>query len=227
MKDFFQIQREGIAIFIYIGAIVVLIYFVVLPLIAYIDRTKNQIQEEYVKQEIKEQQIKELPKIEAQYNVLKNNEKSIDVLLEKDNAIELIKRLEEIAQDSGNDISISIQNSAAQKNTMTVVKDNANIDDGLIKSLPSADYLQIKITLTGDYNAVVKFIHLIENFEYYCDILAIKINQKEEQNKISEIGTKISTNPFDSNKEKNIEETINSNDNKLEAILDVVFYTKK
>lgn len=227
MKDFFQKQREVITVLVYIGTIVVLIYFVILPLIAYTDSTKNQIQEEYVKQEIKQQQIKELPKIEAQYNVLKNNEKSIDVLLEKDNAIVLIKRLEEIAQDSGNEISISIQDAVIQKNTIAAAKDKANTDDGLIQNLPSPDYLQIKITLIGDYNAIVKFMHLIESFEYYCDVLAIKINQKEENNKVSEIGTKILVNPFNSNIAKNTEETTNSNDNKLEASLDAVFYTKK
>ena len=94
MKKFFQKQREIITIFIYGCFIVVLIYFVVLPLIVRVNDTRDQIQEEHIKQDIKKQQISELPKMEEQYNMLQNNEKSVDVLLDKNDAVGLIERLE-------------------------------------------------------------------------------------------------------------------------------------
>lgn len=230
MKKFFQKKREIITVFVYISAIAALSYFFVLPLLSRISSTKDQIQEENIKQEIKQQQISELPKMENQYAILQDNEKLVDVLLDKNDAIVLIERLEKLAQDSGNEIAISIQDVAIQKNTppAKVAQSKTNTDDELIRGLPSTDYLQMKITLTGNYNAIVKFTQSLESFEYYCDIVAIQIKQKEGNNKISDIGTKASANPFDSNMAKNIENTVDPNgDNKLEASLDAVFYTKK
>lgn len=230
MRKFFQKQREIITIIVYIGFIAMLIYFVVLPLLSRISGTKDQIQEETIKQEIKQQQISELPKMENQYAILQNNEKLVDVLLDKNDAVALIERLEKLAQDSGNEIVISIQEAIIQKNTppAKAVQSKTNTDDELVRSLPSTDYLQMKITLTGNYNAIVKFVELLESFEYYCDIVAIQIKQKEENNKISDIGIKAPVSPFEPNTAKNTEETADSNnENKLEASLDAVFYTKK
>ena len=225
MKKFFQKQRETTIILVYIGIVVILAYFVVLPLIGRINSVKDQIQEEHVKQEIKQQQISELPKMEEQYNILKNNEKSIDVLLDKNDAVVLIEKLEKLAQESNNEISISVQNALTQKNTITATNNKTNTNDDIIKNLPSVDYLEMEITLTGNYNTIVKFVQSLESFEYYCDIVATQIKQKDENNKPAEIGT---ANPFNSGLSNNVDKISNFNNKNLEeAALDVVFYTKK
>lgn len=227
MKDFFQKQREGITIFAYVGVVIGLVYFVILPLLGRVNGVQNQIQEENIKQEIKKQQINELPKMENQYNILSNSEKSIDVLLDKNDAVALIERLEKMADDSGDKISISIQDkivATEQKSVSASAKNKATTEDELIKNLPSTDYLQMKIIITGDYNAIVKFVRSLESFEYYCDIVAIQINKSDDNSNAANNGTLM--NPFNStNTNKKV--AILSNDNKLEASLDVVFYTKK
>lgn len=228
MKKFFQKQREVITILVYVCVIIALIYFVVLPLLARISSTRDQIQEEHMKQDIKQQQISELPKMEEQYNILQSNEKSVDVLLDKNDAVLLIERLEKLAQDSNNEISISVQDVATQKNATVVTNSETNTDNELVNDLPSTDYLQMKIILTGDYNTMMNFVHSLESSEYYCDIIAIQINQKEKTNEVSNIGMNTLSNPSNPNITKNIKETTDSNnDNKIEASLDVVFYTKK
>jgi len=224
MKKIFQKQREIIIILIYIGIIIVLIYFVILPLIGHINNTRDQIQEEHVKQEIKQQQIRELPKMEEQYNILQNNGESTDILLDKNDAVVLIEKLEKLAQNSDNEIAISIQNTENQKN-VPEAKSKTNTNNELVDNLPSADNLQMKITITGSYNTIAQFINSLESFEYYCDIVAIQIKQKEEDNKVAEIGT---INPFSSKSSINIGKSSNlDNKNKEEASLDIVFYTKK
>jgi len=228
MKKFFQKQREVIAILVYVCVIIALIYFVVLPLLARISSTRDQIQEEHMKQDIKKQQISELPKMEEQYNILQNNEKSVDVLLDKNDAVVLIEKLEKLAQDSNNEISISVQDVATQKNATVITNSETKTDNELVNDLPSTNYLQMKITLTGDYNTMMNFVHSLESSEYYCDIIAIQINQKENTNEVSDIGMKTLINPSGLNITKNTTETTDSNnDNKIEASLDVVFYTKK
>jgi len=228
MKKFFQKQREVITILVYVCVIIALIYFVVLPLLARISSTRDQIQEEHMKQDIKQQQISELPKMEEQYNILQSNEKSVDVLLDKNDAVVLIEKLEKLAQDSNNEISISVQDVATQKNATVITNSETKTDNELVNDLPSTNYLQMKITLTGDYNTMMNFVHSLESSEYYCDIIAIQINQKEKTNEVSDIGMKTLANPSNPNITKNTEETTDSNnDNKIEASLDVVFYTKK
>lgn len=214
MKNFFQKQREIIAIVVYIGVIAILVYFVILPLISKIEGVNNQIQEESMKQEIVKQQLAELPKIQQQYEALQENEGSIDVLLNKDNAVTLIEKLETLADNCGDKIEISVQNSQSQKN-IAVVTAKKNTDD----ALPSADYLQMQITLTGDYNKIVDFISKLESMEYYSDITGVEIKQSDIAENTGVI------NPFNSSSSNKISDKSNQGD--LEAILNVVFYTKK
>ena len=224
MKQVFQKQKEISIIFAYIGVVAVLVYFVILPLLSKIEGINNQIQEESMKQEIVKQQLEELPKIQQQYEALQKNEGFIDVLLDKNNAVTLIEKLENLAQDSGNKIEISIQNSSLPEN-VAVVTTNTNTDDTLIKALPSADYLQLHILLTGDYNKIVNFISRLENMEYYSDITGIEIKQSDVTDNTGV------TNPFnlnsvtDSNKISS--ESNQGDQGNLEATIDVVFYTKK
>ena len=221
MKKIFQKQREIITIFAYVGVVLVLVYFVILPIISKIEGVNDQIQEESIKQEIVKQQLGELPKIQQQYNNLQENEGLIDVLLNKDKAVVLIESLEKIAQNSGNKIEISLQNSQLQKN-VAVVTTKSNSDDTLINALPSADYLQMQILLTGNYNKVIDFISRLENMEYYSDITGIEMKQSEPSNNVGIIS------PFNlssTTSSKKISDQYTPGD--LEATLDVVFYTKK
>ena len=225
MKKIFQKQREIIIIFAYVGVVLALIYFIILPLLSKIEGVNNQIQEESMKQEIVKQQLGELPKIQQQYNTLQTNEGAIDVLLDKDKAVALIESLEKLAQDSGNKIEISVQNSQLQKN-VAVTTTKIAADGTLIKALPSTDYLQMQILLTGDYNKIINFINKLENMEYYSDITGIKMTQSDITGNAEVI------NPFNSvsmtGSETGSDKVSNKPDTgNLKVSLDVVFYTKK
>jgi len=221
MKNFFKKQREIITILIYVGVVLVLIYFVILPLLSKIKNINDQIQEGGMKQELVKQQLAELPKIQQQYNVLQKNEGLIDVLLNEEEAVVLIERLEKLAQDSGNKIEISVQNPQLKKSTATV-PGKINADNVLVSALPSTDYLQMQILLTGDYNKAVDFIGKLENIEYYSDIIGIRIKQGELSSSTG------AANPFIPGSVVDPQQISNgSNLADLKTILDVVFYTKK
>ena len=79
----------------------------------------------------------------------------------------------------------------------------------------------MKITLAGNFNAIINFIRKLESFEYYGDITGIQIAQSESIN-----SQPSKADPF-SVENINVEkETENLNPETLEASLDVVFYTK-
>ena len=227
MKRFFQKQREAIIILSYIVAIAALVYFVILPLLARINLVGDQIQEKTLQQQIVEKQLNDLPKMEEQYNYLSKNEGLIDVLLDRNNAVALIEKLEKLAENSGNKITISVQETSVQSSQMQVAQKTASkssakkdAPETIIDKLPSADYLQMKISITGDYNAIENFISTLENFEYYSDIIGIQIRQGEAGEGLKN-GSLFDSAPVADKKTDNIIEK-----KELEAVLDVVFYTK-
>jgi hypothetical protein len=227
MKNFLQKQKETVTVVIYICVIAGLVYFVIRPLLASINSVHDQIQEEGLKQEIVKQRLNDLPKIQDQYDMLQKNEGSIDILLDENNAVVLIERLETLAQDSGDKINITVQNQPEQKNTQTPAGKKAAVDNSLTNSLPSSDYMQLKITLTGKYNSIVNFIYKLESFEYYCDITAIQIQPDKTSNTpIADSGVLL--NPFNvSGSATAAEKSIKDTAGNIEASLDVVFYTKE
>lgn len=224
MKKIFKNQRELITIASYVVIVAALVYFVVFQLLWRINSIKDQIQEENLRQEIAEQQMKELPKIEKQYGLLLKNKEMVDILLDKNDAVVLIEKLEKFAEDSGNKITISVQDTLEQS-TSTRLQSSQNTSSKsastIIDKLPSKNYLQMKIGLTGNYNTIINFIRKLESFEYYGDIIGIQIMQNESAgNQPSK------ADPFSLNTAEVKQETENLNQETLEASLDVVFYTK-
>lgn len=228
MKNLINKQREIIAVLAYIAIVAGLFYLLIFPLIEKIAEKSNKIQEEVIKQEAINKKLEELPKIEQQYKELNENAESIDILLDKNKAVVLIEKLEKLAESTENEIAITVQEKTEQPKAPA--KGKAAVDTSLIGGLPSQNYLQMKISLTGKYGSIMNFIRLLENFEYYADITAIQISgESDSQNNstrqsISDSGPL--SNPFNSSVTKNKPAIIENQDNKLKASLDMVFYVR-
>lgn len=180
MKNFLTKQREVVALLSYAAIIASLVYFVILPLIASINSINDQIQQETMKQESVRLHLEQLPRIQKQYQALQNEGDLANALLDKNKAVVLIEKIEKLAESTGNKVAITVQDAAPT----TVTKKNSTksteqATDTLLAKLPSQDYLQMKINLTGDYASVITFIDLLEKFEYYADITEVKINKDE------------------------------------------------
>lgn len=223
MKNFFQKQREAVAILAYVGIIFGLVYLVILPLMARIDGMNNQIQEEAMKREIVKQHIGELPKIQKQYEILQDGGDLNDVLLDKNKAVVLIERLEKMAEENGSTIAIEVQDASDSKKVDAV-------KGVLMSDLPSTDFLKFKITLSGKYASVVGFIESLESFEYYADITAIQISHAEIKNTTASSQGSMnvgSLNPFALGATTDTTKTVKVESDLLTASLDTVFYVKQ
>ena len=231
MKKFFQKQRELLAVIIYIGFVVAIIYFIVMPLLSRINGVSDQIQEEKINQEIKKQSLSDLPKMQEQYENLQNNEKMVDVLFDRNRAVELIEKMEKLAQESGNEITISVQEKELVQDAPSKTKKKTNAGEetspvSIVEKLPSPEYMQMKLELKGEYNTAVNFIRKLENFEYYCDIIGIKMQEIEKgNNRNSNTGSFGSINVSPVDNPENLSENVISNN--IITTIDVVFYTKK
>jgi hypothetical protein len=226
MKKFFKKQRELIAVALFFLAVGAMGYFVVAPLLKKIASIKNEIDENKIKQEIKKQRLEELPKIAQQYTSISSQQKKFDILLDKQQAVALIERLEGLAQDTNNKIQIVVQEDASAKKTADSKSKTAPKVPALIDTLPRKEYLKLRITLTGDYDGVFKFVHRLESLEYYADIIEINIGQvaSNQTTSVASLGMD-GSNPFNDQVAK--EPALGLGDpNQLATALIVVFYSK-
>jgi len=222
MKNFLNKQREIISLLAYAAIVASLVYLVILPLLVRIEDINNQIQEEAMNQESVRLHIEQLPRIQKQYETVINDVDLTNALLDKEKAVVLIEKLEKMAENTKNEITISVQESApAKKSSAKVVSPAA---ETLATGLPSQDYLQIKINLVGSYNSIVEFVARLEKFEYYSDIIAVQINKEDMSKELNRNTSNVGM--FSKPVLVGSEEISKSSANdSLSASLDTVFYT--
>jgi len=226
MKNFFNKQREIVALLAYVLIVVGLVYLVIFPLIARIDDTNNQIQKESISKESVELHISQLPKIQKQYQSLQVSGDLSNVLLDENKAIILIEKLEKLAENTNNKITISVQDKTVAPAKKAASKIAAQASKSVVDDLPSTDYLQMKITLIGEYNAAVHFIDQLEKFEYYADITAIQIKKYEEAgDSMQPLSSSGMFGAIQTTTTNILVKKDNSGNNKLATSLDIVFYT--
>ena len=241
MKTFFQKRRELVAIAIYVCVLGAIGYFVVRPLLAKIDMRRDQIQEETATQDDQKKQIAELPSIKEQYLSVQSKGDTLNVLLDKNDAVTLIEDIEQLAQNTQNEVKITISQDdpnsrdaiAAQKDADSQ-KQPGNPNVSIKDALPSKNYLEMNIAITGQYNNVVNFIEKIENLQYYSDIISFDL--KQDDSDTSPVGQSSGTipvvSPFSAPDQRAAPAVpaptpAPATNQKIVATLDVVFYLKQ
>lgn len=157
-----------------------LIFFAIKPLLEKIELNANKTQEIIAGQEIKKKRLGEVPGLKQQFELVKKEEGKLTALITEDRAVELIEKMEKLADSTGNKIAIEVQNNVANKPSGTQSK--ASEKEGSLRAdLPGSDYLEMKIKLEGNYNNLANFIEKLETIEYYCDIVSLEITPSEEK----------------------------------------------
>ncbi len=231
MKKFWKKYKIIVAITLYVVIIGALFYFVIQPFLNKISLSAGKIQEIIINQENKEKRLGELPKLKEQFGLVEKREGELFPLLTEDKAVELVEKIEKIAEDSGNKITLEMRDNkvkdAASKKTESAKKKAG--EDDLRSDLPSSDYLEVKIKLSGDYNELIKFIEKIEAIEYHCDIISISIIPaadaflNQSASNAASVFSSIDSDQAESQPEqKNIAREI-----ELNSIVDLVFYLEK
>lgn len=229
MNIILEKKREIVLVVAFLVIIFVVVYLAIFPLMRKIESTNNEIQQEKIKQEIVRKNLEELPRIQEQYKKLQASNDLSEVLLNKDKAVVLIEKLEKLAQQTDNLISIEVQDTAVVDPKKAAAKNKAATETILINELPSSEYLQLKIKLTGKYSSIVGFMKSLENFEYYCDIVGIQLSkEKSDQSKslqsVADFGV---TSPFaQGSASKSATKPGRVATDGLNASFDVFFYTK-
>jgi len=185
MKNIWIKYKEYILVLIYMAILFILFYFVIKPMVGRIDYNANLIQEKITVQENFKRKLGMISINSEQAGVIEKDESKMEVFMSHDQEIKLIERIEKMAEETDNKISIEAVddkniNSNAKAKTASTKAREENKDDLKINT-GNNDYVKFRITVSGRYNNLVGFIKKIENMEYWSDITSLQISYKEPE----------------------------------------------
>lgn len=230
MKKIWKNHKIKIIALAYLFISAALIYFTVVFLMRRIIVKSDEIQALILDREIENSRIGAISRMEGDYIYSEENKKMLEVMLSREEGVDFIKKMENIAQETGNTISFSVDETG-NKNAkpQVVAKKDAPKEKTIKEALAYGNYIAIKIDLKGDYAGFISFLNKLENTRNYVNIVSIgsKVEKESEDgsgNKnSSDIGVFTPT-PAVSKDEKQGEK---KEKNILHSVIDVVVYTKQ
>ena len=181
MKDFWEKYKFWINIVSYALLLAALCFFIIKPLLSGIREKSDAIEKVKIDNQISQERIAKLPEMGEMRAVFDQEKKNLNVVLEQNNSVDFIKRLELLAQETGNIISLKIDDvsTAAKDGASSKAKKPKKDDESIVSGLPSDKYLFIEITLEGKYENFIQFLYKLENFDYYVNVLSLSLVKEE------------------------------------------------
>ena len=164
--------------------------------------------------------------MEKDYAGFESNQPAMDVILGAQDEVDFIKKLEAIAQETGNTISLQVNDLAAGSSAKNKKKDE---DKSIREKLKYPNFISMSISLTGNYANLVNFIKKLENTPYYVNIISLDCKKEVETSE-----KKVAVEPTSQvgifmpggNPAPAPERIISEQEEVLNSILSVVIYTK-
>lgn len=157
---------------IFIAAVALAVFYAIYQIFHTYQLIKNEsitLKQAQMDNSLAEEYIQNVHIFQKNADYINANIENFDVLMvnDDDNKVRLFSTLEEIATTTGNQsIVLSVKKPAPQKSKDA--KETAAITPQI------DDYLNINVTLVGNYNDLIAFLRKIENMPYLTDILSIK-----------------------------------------------------
>lgn len=226
MKEFWRKNNEIIMVIVFLVVIGVSINFVILPLYHSINLERDNVQKEILLQQGKKDRIQKIPDYKKQMELILENKKQFDVFVSEKSALDLIERIEAVAQKCGVEIKIEI----AEKTVSNPIQKKKNGADkkkeeekkSLLEELPAENYMSLKILTTGDFRGVYNFLKKMEAMDYMSDVISFSIKQAQEEEKPK--AAQATPVVQDGVEVKVVEAPASEPEEKLESVIDMVFY---
>lgn len=152
------------------------IFFVILPSVKVLQSDFDAVQMKLLDVKVNNEKLGKISTLKEEFEQVNKEKNILEVIFSKNNIVELVKELEIVAQQTGNTISISVDEE--NKELVEVSKGKAGATpkaDEFVKMLPTKNYLTMNIKLVGDYNSLIKFINKLNNIRYYNSIASFKV----------------------------------------------------
>lgn len=186
MKVFWKKYKLWLSIVIWLFLAAISFFFVVSPLLNDIRGKSDEVQKIKIDNEINQGRIAKLPEMKERHVIFGQEESNLSVVLDQSSSVEFIKKLELLAQETGNKIGLKIDDSSelSKNDKGNAAKKGKNDSEEISANLPSDSYLSMEITLEGKYENFLSFLYKLENLNYYVNVLSLSL-VKETVNQTS------------------------------------------
>jgi hypothetical protein len=234
MKIIWKKFKLSIITVAYLLFLLAVIFFFAKPFMGKIKEKADNVQKKILDNQIDREKIEKIPQMQETEKNIQEKSDVLNVILNHDEEVEFIKKLETLADLTGNRMTLTVEDPDIATSSKTVKKPNSKKDDkkGILESLSYDSYVSMQINLEGDYLSLINFVNKLENFQYYVNIISLDSKKNVEidgnNNSTVPISSDIFSAPTSSSqppssqgpkteKEKNI----------LSSTINVVVYTKK
>lgn len=177
MKDFWKKYKLWVNIILYFAAMAAVFLLITKPLLLGIQEKSDEIEKVKIDNQISQERIAKLPEMGELHTVFAQEQKNLNVVMDQNNSVDFIKKLELLAQETGNKISLKIDDgSVATKsaNDSKAVKGKKDAES-IMSNLPAENYLSMEITLEGKYENFIQFLYKLENLNYYVNVISLSL----------------------------------------------------
>jgi hypothetical protein len=193
--------------------------FVAYSLIGKIKATSNTVQEKTIDSENNQSRIAKIPELEAAARSFQERESDLDATMDESKEIDFIKKLEALAEITGNKISLKIDEAVQKK--AEAAKSGKDAKETILGGLPYDKYITVQINLEGGYSELINFIHKIENSGFYLNVISIN----SVKNASKEAETQKDNSPF--NASHSAADKITFEKETIKTVITIVVYLKK
>lgn len=188
MKKIWKNNKLIIVISIYCLALLLVIFFLAVPFSKKIKEKADNIQKKIIDNQIDKERIGKIPQMDEANELIESKKEELDFMMGTDDEVEFIEKLESLAEETGNKMTIKIDDptvsdSKAKKTSNSKKNEKKTIKESLLYD----NYVSMEINLTGEYSGLVNFIRKLENFKYYVNVISIESKKEVEisENKVS------------------------------------------
>jgi hypothetical protein len=156
--------------------------------------TLDEIEKQELEKQIQEEQIKNLPNLEATHNKITSEEGRLTLVYTEEQVVEVIRNIEAIAKTES--ITLAIAQQKVEEKTKTLKKEASDDkkneskegekeSEVLTEKLPFEKSVRLEIRAKGKYQSIRNFIHKIETAPYALDVLSVdgSVAPEEESGK--------------------------------------------
>lgn len=222
MKTFWKNHQFFLAVTSSLILVALASYLFIIPLVKRVIAQSDEIQKEIINDEIYRTGLEKIPQVEKEYNDFAEKKYAVEVILNSDDEVGFIEKLEGLARETGNDIELKAGNihyreddpRADSKEKAALAKKKEE-DKTMEEKLSYGQYFSMRINLKGDYSGLVNFINKLENSNYYINITSLSLKKEKE----SELKNSPLSSGTDENSQSSGKEIISSS-------INAIIYTK-
>ncbi len=175
----------------YAGVVFAVLWIVALPLIGEIRDSSDAMQKLAIDKEMAEAKMARISEMEKEQEELRENQHSMEMLLDSGRQVDFIKKMEALAEKTGNSIDFKIGEAVSKEESKTKSAKKEKEEDDILSKLPYDRYIPMQINLEGTYEGFFNFISRVENFDYYLNVISVKTEYGDSQEKEEALGNRL------------------------------------